>query len=225
MSFILEALKKSEKSRQQTSVPDINTQHHNQPQPASKKPLLAGFALALLIVNATILIWLFGPWTQPKPEVESNATIIEQPLPQTLPTTKIETGLTRTPSFAHAKTEELSRAENNNAIEVTLPIMAATVATAEIKAQPPATMKPIVIDQPRILSIDDLPPHLQQQVQHLHMSVHSYTGDNGSLIRLNNKILHQGSVFEDNYRIEQITRDGAIVNFHGYTFELLRAGR
>ncbi|MDY0189496.1 MAG: general secretion pathway protein GspB [Desulfuromonas sp.] len=236
MSFILEALKKSEKARQQTGAPDINTQHHNQPQPTKKKPLLTGLLLTLLGINAVILIWLFGPWAQQDAPVDTEVAIVEtqrvEPtnLPPVQPTKLAEavaipastTTAANTTSSASVVSDVTTESPQN---QTTQPIQATTANTA--KAQTPITQPEIgrvTATLPKILDIDELPPQLQQQAHKLHMSVHSYTGDSNSLIRLNNKIMYEGSSLDNNYYLEQITADGAILSYQGYTFKILRTG-
>ena len=76
MSFILEALKKSEKSRKNNGVPTIQTNHQPPaPQPARRPiwPLLLG---AVLLLNALMLLWLFAPWKKDVPQPSGMASIL-----------------------------------------------------------------------------------------------------------------------------------------------------
>ncbi len=222
MSFILEALKKSEKSRQQASAPNLNTQHHSPPQPPHKKSMLAGLALTLLIINAVILIWLFGPWTQLNTPDDNNVTITE--LPQSQPTTLTAAATEPAPTSATSvKSVVITKPASNQAIETAVPTTNAVALTTEMPT-PPLRVETFTPEARPILNIDELPPQLQQQAQQLHMSVHSYTGDNSSIIRLNNKIMSQGSTLDERYYLEQITADGAILNYQGYKFKILRSG-
>jgi hypothetical protein len=98
----------------------------------------------------------------------------------------------------------------------TQPIPAPTVNTVTPTAEP---------EQPLAVTIRELPAHIQQQLPSFTMSVHGYTGDNNSLIRLNNKIMRQGSTLDGRYRLEEITPDGAIFSYQGYWFKISRTGR
>jgi general secretion pathway protein B len=85
MSFILEALKKSEKNRQETTTPTLETQHDQSSPAPRKRPLWPMLLLVVLLLNAAVLLWLFGPWhdTDAVTEVAPAATRVEPTPPQT----------------------------------------------------------------------------------------------------------------------------------------------
>ena len=58
MSFILDALKKSEKKRETAEVPNLHTVHGEGPPPPKKRrPLWPYLLIAVLLLNAGVLIW------------------------------------------------------------------------------------------------------------------------------------------------------------------------
>ncbi|MBW2187180.1 MAG: general secretion pathway protein GspB [Deltaproteobacteria bacterium] len=204
MSFILEALKKSEKNRQKSSAPNLETQHHNSVKTPTKRPLWIGMlVLFVLLFNGVALIWLFGPWQQPKVQPQ------EQPLS----------------ASSHMNTE--------HAESTAVPVVPQPVTTIDTQAIVVKQPQPTVVavaptaepKQPTAVTIRELPAHIQQQLPSFTMSVHGYTGDNNSLIRLNNKIMRQGSTLDGRYRLEEITPDGAIFSYQGYWFKISRTGR
>ncbi|PLX90895.1 MAG: hypothetical protein C0620_12385 [Desulfuromonas sp.] len=85
MSFILEALKKSEKNRQEATTPTLETQHDNSPPAPRKRPLWPLLLLVILLLNAAVLLWLFGPWhdTDTVTEVAPAPTRVEPTPAQT----------------------------------------------------------------------------------------------------------------------------------------------
>jgi len=74
MSFILEALKKSEKNRKKNSAPSLATQHQSAPQTPTNRPSWIGIlVLTVLLLNGGVILWLFGPWQQNTPKTTSQA--------------------------------------------------------------------------------------------------------------------------------------------------------
>ncbi|MDX9710403.1 MAG: general secretion pathway protein GspB [Trichloromonas sp.] len=57
MSFILDALKKSEKKRETAEVPNLHTVHGEGPPPRKRRPLWPYLLIAVLLLNAGVLIW------------------------------------------------------------------------------------------------------------------------------------------------------------------------
>ncbi len=62
MSFILEALKKSEKERQQGEIPGMQTLQTAASAPAPLRRWWPMLLLAALLLNALCLLWWLHPW-------------------------------------------------------------------------------------------------------------------------------------------------------------------
>lgn len=220
MSFILEALKKSEKNRQQTCVPSLNTQHNSSQKPARKRSLWSlwpGLLLTLLILNALTLLWLFGPWAQ------LNNPDNKTPKTTATPATEIPDTVTNiVPAIAQINQPQVI--SQQKVVTYHQPSLAKQTLTKAQNKMAVPTEKLFPHHETSIVSINELPAHIRQQLPPLHMSVHAYTGDSGSLIRLNNKIMHQGNTLDGCYLIEQITANSAILRYQGYRFEILRKG-
>jgi general secretion pathway protein B len=73
MSYILDALKKSEKERKRGSVPDIMTVQDIQMSGTQKRPLWILLILVVLLLNAAVLFWV-SPWKSKKPQTVSDST-------------------------------------------------------------------------------------------------------------------------------------------------------
>jgi general secretion pathway protein B len=74
VSFILDALKKLEQKKQQkNSVPDLLSEHASSPQASGKKGTWSYLLLAVLSLNAVILLFWLQPWKS-----EQNATTVDQ---------------------------------------------------------------------------------------------------------------------------------------------------
>jgi len=68
MSYILDALKKSEKERKQGTVPDLMTVQDVIVQEQKKSSLLPYLLLLALLLNGALLAWWLVPWQSKKPE-------------------------------------------------------------------------------------------------------------------------------------------------------------
>ena len=62
MSYILDALKKTEQERQRGATPSINSQHRKGPPRSPKRPAWWYLLIAVLLFNAGILVWWLKPW-------------------------------------------------------------------------------------------------------------------------------------------------------------------
>ena len=73
MSYILDALRKSEKERQQGTVPDFMTVQDVTAQEPKKRSLLAYLLLIALLLNAVLLVWWLIPGSSKKSVVVSSS--------------------------------------------------------------------------------------------------------------------------------------------------------
>lgn len=77
MSFILDALKKSEKKRETAEVPNLHTVHGEGPLPPRKRwPLWPYLLIAVLLLNAGVLLWYV--FFREEPQV---AAVVTEPAP------------------------------------------------------------------------------------------------------------------------------------------------
>jgi general secretion pathway protein B len=80
MSYILDALRKSEKERQQGTVPDFMTVQDVLVEEPKKRLLLPYILIASLLINSALLLWWFVPWQSKKSgQMNSNSTAGQQP--------------------------------------------------------------------------------------------------------------------------------------------------
>ena len=62
MSYILDALKKSERERKQGAVPDVLTVQEDVQKARGKRPLWPIIVAMALLLNLVLFGWLFAPW-------------------------------------------------------------------------------------------------------------------------------------------------------------------
>ncbi len=74
MSYILDALKKSEKERKRGTVPDVLTIQETIPRETKKRSFWHYLIFATLLLNAIVLILWFGPWNSKKQKAVVHST-------------------------------------------------------------------------------------------------------------------------------------------------------
>ncbi len=206
MSFILEALKKSESKQQQKNGQTVRTVF--EPAPSRKKSVRfwgIGF-LVLLIFNAGLLLWLFVPRQQESQPVASSTVLHTQdPITEVAPTD---------PAVTPVKKEQAVPTSRHNQ-----PVEAAQ--------SPVKTSLPVPRSEKKVYKFSQLPTAVQSRIPPLKMSLHAYNRDNSasSMVQLNDHILHEGDNVTDKIRLEKITDAGVILSYDGYRFLFPRRGR
>ncbi len=221
MSFILDALKKSDNKRQEDSVPDLQSVHAATPAKSSRK-LFWALILVVLGINAGLLLWFFAPWQeQTNTEVVSTSRgeEVQVVVPRAAAPAAGSSAVLTTPqrqTFA-------GTAESSVAREVQ------PLPTVQVRKKP--AKKPQISTRSRvkvssITAIPDLPTSIQHRIAKLHMSVHAYDPENAmaSLVRINNRILRAGDMSSNNFLLEEIVMEGAVFSYQGYRFLLARRG-
>jgi general secretion pathway protein B len=65
----------------------------------------------------------------------------------------------------------------------------------------------------------DLPKELRDRIPRLAMSMHYYSSDPGRrLVRINDRLLHEGDWLSSELHVVEITATGAILDFQGKSF-------
>lgn len=203
MSFILDALKKSENKRRRKSGQNPRTILEPIPRNNIRSRTWILGILTLLLVNAALLLWFFGFWQQPSSQ----------------PTEALSADVA--PIGADIEESVVPQAIYSATQQNTEPVVAVTP-----KQQPLAKALPVPRSEKKIYSFVQLPVAIQRQIPPLQMSLHAYNRDDSaaSLVQLNERIMRAGDMVADHIRLEQITADGAVLYYDGYRFLLPRRG-
>ncbi|MBP9218571.1 MAG: general secretion pathway protein GspB [Sterolibacterium sp.] len=199
MSFILDALRKSEQMRlSQSGAPLLSA---SGPEPVHRSPprLLIVLA-ALLLLTTGVALGLLYPVTHPEPAQS----------PPPLPTSTIIT-----PPPAQTTPSAPSPAPSSPAIAIATASArhAAPHSTTQTATAPIAPAAPL----PRL---DELPAPLQAQLPKLSIAAHAYSKTPAKrFVFINDRMLHEGDTLMPELRLEQITPDGMIFNYQGQRFE------
>lgn len=191
MSYILDALRKSEQQRQQGATPTLGAAPFPTPQtgPAGKSARLLPALIAIVLLGIGITIGWLRPWQH---EADTNALA---QAPQAAPTVPA-------PALPMAPPPTLVPAEKPVA-----PPPPPIPQPAPAKVTPTAVLLPAA---PKTEAGSRPPP------PNITITVHAYSPDPAErLAGINGKLLREGQEISPGLKLERITMDGVILNDHG----------
>jgi general secretion pathway protein B len=218
MSFILDALKKSELERQRQSVPGLMDTRFKERR--SRLPVWAAAVCALLAVNLLVLI--FALWNRSAPASHASRPADSAPAD----TTAQPAAGAAPPGAAH-----FSPLDSSPVYAPEIPVPAAAAAVPE-KTVTHAARRPDPVlsdadtpseDQEVLPSISEINLTGAQALPELHLDVHVYaTRPAERFVYINMRKYHEGAVLQDGPTVERIRRDGVVLNYQGLKFLLPR---
>ena len=213
MSYILDALKKSEQERGHGSAPNVQTLHSSSLNyHANKTPLWPYFLLAAIVINLAALFYFIIA----KTEVEATAQG-QQRITETSPVVSNTTQAARSKPAATA-IEDVYSAE----AVVYKPISILGTNQGIAKQAPRAR----VVEAPRhqqaslsVLEREELTFDMQQHIPVMEFSAHVYSSNplQRSVV-INGLFMEEGDWLASDLFLSEITPDGAIFNFQGQLF-------
>ena len=205
MSYILDALKKSEQERGNGSIPGVQTVHSSSLNYNNKKTYWPYILIAAVLLNLVAIIYFVLD--------KENNTIVEDVATKDQSTTEIIN--------APAKTIEQTQEENKQTAQVTAtekPITLNTVETSSEKQTAPAASREISSNR-TIVEYYDLPEHIKQQLPKIIITAHVYSSNPAQRsIVINNNFMEESEYVIDDLVLYEITRDGAIFSYHETLF-------
>lgn len=206
MSFILDALKKSELERQRQAMPGLTDTRlgprHN------RLPLWAVALGILLVINLLVLSFALLRKATPATPSPPRAAVVT-PAPQAPAATKHFSPLDAAPVYApeipvNATPEEPDTA-NSKAADHPDPLL-----TAEDNAP----------DEQEVLpSINEMSLSGSQLLPEMHLDVHVYaTKPSERFVYINMRKYHEGAKLQEGPTVEHIRRDGVVLNYQGLRF-------
>lgn len=227
MSFILDALRKSEHERQRHAGPTLST------APAAARPARApwiflglGFLLALNLLGL-VAFWIWRDSKAPAPTV-------------TAPREAVTVAGARTPGRPERSAARVIRPLTDESIPAALespPHAAPAAPPAELL--PPTTAEPPVVpsspgqlppSSPRVSTepagvptIDQLDATATAGLPVLNLDLHVYVAEPAKrFVFINGTRYGEGATLKEGPTVERITRDGAVLNHRGTRFILQR---
>ncbi|MDI9245528.1 general secretion pathway protein GspB [Marinobacter sp. CHS3-4] len=228
MSYILDALRKSESERRQGRVPDLGQQVQLIHKPKKRSSMVLVWVGVGLMLNAAVLIYIFRP-SAFVPAIEPKAA--ENPAPSTAPEPEpVTEPKTEVDATGNAQTNESEEALSEPAQQVERPEVASSAeeqekptiivpsrrrsepASDEVQAQPSsASSVPHLVEMP-------LP--FQKSVPDLVFNSHIYASEPSSRrVMINNQYLRAGDSFSG-IRVDQITEQGVVLSKNGRQFRV-----
>jgi general secretion pathway protein B len=229
MSYILEGLKKLEQKRQQEEKPHhLLTFQVNSAEKPPRPSLWPYVLVAVLLLNAGILIWWIGPWrsTEHGTPAPQSAVQKSKPIAAVVPPVeqKVQSGPVpaKGPQQSRAATETPTATAVKVTKETATPVAKETPVSKQTSIAvpaPPTKSKPAA--DGRIVTLNELPPEIRNSLPNLKMSAHFYSTDQQArFARVNDKILHEGETLSDGLKIEGINPGGTVFNYKGYRFQI-----
>jgi general secretion pathway protein B len=231
MSYILDALRKSETERRQGRVPDLGQQVQLIHRPKKKRVSPAIWVSLALLLNAGVLAVVFWPGT-PLPWVAGSQSeapaapekaAVPEPVP-VVPATEpeavsedpvAETGTIPEPDPGETSSQSLASeppvAENRERATVIVPSSAKSETAVPVVEQEQAGRVPHLVE---------LPLSFQKSVPDLTFNSHIYSSSPASRrVMINNKYLRVGDTFEG-LRVDDITEEGVVLSRDGRRFRV-----
>ncbi len=232
MSYILDALRKSDQQRQRGAVPTLLVGQAT--AIASKQALRPYYGLlAIVLVGIGIFIGWLRPW---QPESAPRAAESAAAKPSDISPRQIaslpaapEVSLTAE-SPLRKQTQPARPASASVARKAEAPASAPTAMRAPpskptaserspISAQPVDTGAAAPAPAQSVMAMADLPVAIQQELPPMSISVHAYSGTpKDRLVGINSRLLREGDSPAPGLKLEQITPDGIIFSYKGYSF-------
>lgn len=224
MSFILDALRKSEHERERRALPALIERPVTGRAP-SKLPLVLGSLAALLLVNFIVLGFvLFRPGSAPPAAATAvTATPVAAPGPRerTLATTAAVSPPARTrPLDAEATDPEADGSE-----PVPPPIGRAPGDPSLVAPRPLVTRARAAAEPPleNVRSINELPEPVAGGLPHVNVDLHVFADTPAQrFVVINGQKLREGDQLREGPRLERITPDGVILSYRGTRFQVPR---
>ncbi len=218
MSYILDALEKSEKERVKGLTPTLHTIHPPVPT-SSEKTLEKRVFFFALILTLSVFITATIYWSK---KHTSNLTSAEKNTQHTSHVAQQEHALSiddsntlsSPPAPAPSDQSKLEAKQQQTSIIINPLVM---VEQAQWNGSfPSGPIKPI---ENTPIPYAELPDYLKQTIPDLNLSAHSYSElPEKRLILVNDQILREGHYLEKNLKLKKITRNGVIFSYNGVEF-------
>jgi general secretion pathway protein B len=223
MSFILDALKKSEIERQRQSVPGLMDTRVAQRR--KRLPVWAIALGALLGINLLVLTLTLtrksAPAPSPAPAPASRADAPPPPPPHFSPLDAAPVYAPEIPVAASASPAAIQPPATRSA-----PAGGAGIAAARRVHR----SDPLLTDPDAGAQIEEVLPSINeisltgsQALPEMHLDVHVYaTKPSERFVYINMRKYHEGATLQEGPAIERIRRDGVVLNYQGLRFVLPR---
>ena len=209
MSYILDALRKSDQQRQRGTTPTLLIAQATAAEPRQPPYFIYGLLAAVLVGAGIVIGWLHRSKLEPPAAQTIAAKPLEPSARQTAPAPVTPAGPAQFLSSARTPAT---------------PPKSVTAAAED--ALTPVSEKPVntggptdPMQVPKVMTIGELPASIRQELPGMQISLHLHSTKPGnSFVSINNQMLQEGAYPAPGLRLEQITPDGMIFSYKGYRF-------
>jgi general secretion pathway protein B len=199
MSYILDALKKSDQQRQRGATPTLPSAQATTVAPKQSFSVYYGVLAAVLLCAGIAIGWLH-PWQAEQPVHAA------EPFARPAISNPNQASLTPRPvqPVMDEKPEQKFPAPNQ----------APTFTPTE-------PVKPVTADQEqKATPFAELPLAIQQEIPDMKIQLHSYSNKSvNSIVSINSRMMKEGDSLAPGLKLEQITPDGVVFSYKGYRFQ------
>lgn len=225
MSFILEALRKSEAARRRSEAPDLFSPMQDAPAPVRERRHAPVWIVGVVgVLSLAVATWLV---LQREPAPSGVAAI--DPAPQAAPIdVQAAAPVASAPPVVTQPAPPASTTapapSPTQPVATPAPATIATTPVAPLPAaplpDPPPTPRPPVSRGDRPMALSDLDAGSRKQLPALKMSMHMWNEDAGRrFVILDGQRLGEGDLIGD-AQVEAITRDSVILNWQGARLQI-----
>lgn len=210
MSYILDALKKSDQQRQLGATPTLQAAQVTVAAP--KRPLFIYYGLlAAVLLGAGIAIGWLRPWQPVQPPAVTEPVAAISPI-------SISQQVASAPLTAPPELPGAIKPNNPAPVNSGTPGAAAPIPDKSM----PDNSASIAGDtqEHKAIPYDELPVPIQREIPAMTVQLHSYSSKPGErLVYINSSRLREGDSLMPGLKLEQITPDGMIFSYKGYRFQ------
>jgi len=231
MSYILDALKKSDQERKHGEIPGLNSFQELPKTPMATSRIFLYLLIGIILINVLII----GLWVTFRQEPGATRTA------EGTGTSAAPAATSREEHSRSLSSESITRtspvAESANKMEVAetttegkpVSVPAILPDSTETPA-PSADLLPETLEDepseegrsaPTLTSFEKLPADVRNDLPDLSIAAHYYAGKASSrMASINGRIMRQGQTISDGLVLEEITREGVIFRFRDYLFSM-----
>lgn len=250
MSYILDALKKSEEERKRGSVSDPLAAQTSSSTGRKKRALWPYLVTGALLLNAAAFTW-FGIWYSKEPEGKAKsgyghlrASGVQEPRP--VISEEVNTGgrgiRENETANAQSLSSQITPVETNRKPDKAIRNRTKKQALQEIKTYaamqdgqevspetPQTSVKngkansgdSIAPVKNKIYDLNEMPLSVRRNLPDFTVSIFLYSDEQDSRqVRINGQMLREGQYLTEGLKLEEITPDGAIFNYQNYRFRV-----
>jgi len=196
MSYILDALNKSEQERRTQKTPDLSSIHRALPaRNVNSKRWYIGIGLVLVSINIAGLAW----WQLTSKPVILTTT----PAIQTMPSQSASGQIDRSVSKIMPPDPSSNQRRNEQAPSMTITPSLSNSANGQV------------------IPASQLPMNIQRTVPELTISSHVYSDDPSlRMVNINGSMMNEGEYIAEDFLLDEITEEGAIIRHQNYRFRI-----